>query len=53
MAEAPIRLAGSNFERLKVYLLAERLADEVWSVVLKWEYFPRDTIGKQLCARGG
>jgi four helix bundle protein len=48
MAEAPIRLARSNFERLKVYQLAERRADEVWSVVLKWEYFPRDTIGKQL-----
>jgi four helix bundle protein len=48
MADAHIKIQRSNFEQLKVYQLAEKLADEVWSVVLGWEYFPRDTIGKQL-----
>jgi len=38
----------TNFENLEVYKLAERLADEIWSVVLRWDYFARDTVGKQL-----
>jgi four helix bundle protein len=48
MAKAELGAQRSNCERLRVYELAEKLADEIWSVVLKWEYFPRDTIGKQL-----
>lgn len=24
------------------------LADEVWEIVIKWDYFAKDTIGKQL-----
>jgi len=48
MAEPNRTVQRSNFEQLKVYQLAERLADEVWAVVLKWEYFPRDTVGRQL-----
>lgn len=48
MTETVVSPERSNFERLKVYQLSEKLADEIWSVVLKWEYFPRDTIGKQL-----
>jgi len=38
----------TNFEKLDVYRLAEVLADEIWKVVIKWDYFARDTIGKQL-----
>ena len=38
----------TNFENLRVYLLAEQLADEVWKVVRKWEILARDTVGKQL-----
>src|SRR5437870_5379371 len=41
-------MARTNFENLKVYKLAERLADEIWEVVLKWNYFARDTVGKQI-----
>lgn len=48
MAGGHIHIQRSNFEHLRVYQLAEKLADEIWSVVLKWEYFPRDTVGKQL-----
>lgn len=41
-------MAKTNFESLRVYQLSERLADEVWAVVLDWNVFTRDTIGKQL-----
>ena len=27
----------TNFENLKVYQLAEELADEIWKIVIKWE----------------
>ena len=36
------------FERLIVYRLSEQLADQVWEMVLKWQRFERDTVGKQL-----
>jgi four helix bundle protein len=38
----------TNFENLRVYALAEQLADEVWNTVRKWDTFARDTVGKQL-----
>jgi four helix bundle protein len=38
----------TRFENLAVYQLAEKLADEVWNVVLGWGVFTRDTVGKQL-----
>lgn len=41
-------MAKSNFTSLRVYQLAESLADELWEVVLKWNNFSRDTVGKQL-----
>lgn len=37
----------TNFEKLQVYRLAEKLADEVWSTVPPWDYFAKDTIGEQ------
>ncbi len=41
-------MARTNFENLAVYQLAERLADEVWKIVLAWNIFAKDTVGKQL-----
>ena len=41
-------LEKSNFEKLEVYQLAEKLADEIWNIVGKWQYFERDTVGKQI-----
>jgi four helix bundle protein len=41
-------MARSNFETLAVYQLAERLADEVWTMASNWATLPRDTVGKQL-----
>ena len=41
-------MAKTNFESLRVYQLAENLADQVWLIVVKWNVFARDTVGKQL-----
>ncbi len=41
-------MAKPLFTNLEVFQLAEKLADEVWQVVLEWPRFEKDTIGKQL-----
>ena len=41
-------MARSNFENLRVYLLAEELADKIWRIVKEWGHFERDTLGKQI-----
>ena len=41
-------MAKSNFESLRVYQLSEDLADRVWDMVGSWEYFAKDTVGKQI-----
>ncbi len=41
-------MAKSNFENLRVYQLAETLADEIWDVVKPWKNFAKDTVGKQI-----
>ena len=43
-----VNLEKSNFEKLEVYQLAEKLADEIWNIVDKWQYFEKDTLGKQI-----
>ena len=42
------KLAKPDFEDLEVYKLAEKLANEVWSVVKSWNSFEKDTVGKQI-----
>ena len=41
-------MATLPFEQQEVYQLAEKLSDEVWAVVLNWDNFAKDTVGKQL-----
>ena len=41
-------MARTNFEKLRVYQLSEQLADQVWEIVLGWNFFARITVGKQL-----
>src|SRR5438067_8359815 len=41
-------MTRSNFENLRVYRLAEDIADAIWDVALNWNQFARDTVGKQL-----
>jgi len=38
----------THFENLKVYQLAEKLADEIWEIVIKWDYLAKNTVGQQM-----
>lgn len=37
-----------SFEKLDVYTLSEKLADEIWHIVKEWDYFTKETMGKQI-----
>jgi len=37
-----------QIEDLQVYQLAMELGEKVWEIVIQWNYFAKDTIGKQL-----
>jgi four helix bundle protein len=37
-----------NFQNLRVYQLSEKLANEIWFIVQEWDYFAKDTVGKQI-----
>jgi four helix bundle protein len=41
-------MSKTSFENLEVYQLAEKLADEIWEVVIKWPAFERNTVGQQM-----
>lgn len=38
----------TNFVKLRVYQLAEELADCIWEIVCRWPPLAKDTIGKQV-----
>ena len=42
------------FERakdLRILRQAEEIADRIWDIVIKWDYFAKDTVGRQMiCA---
>lgn len=37
-----------SVEELKVYSLSMEFGEKVWDIVEKWNYFVKDTVGKQL-----
>jgi four helix bundle protein len=37
-----------NLDDLEVYQLAESFSDEIWFIVHEWDYFAKDTVGKQM-----
>jgi four helix bundle protein len=39
---------SNRLEDLEVYTLSEQFGDEIWFMVIEWEYFAKDTLGKQL-----
>ena len=41
-------MARTRFENLRVYLLAEEIADLSWEVVVKWSQLAQSTVGRQL-----
>ncbi len=38
----------TNFEKLQIYQLSEKLSDSVWNIVVAWDSFAKDTVGKQI-----
>ncbi|MCK9209384.1 MAG: four helix bundle protein [Ignavibacteriaceae bacterium] len=38
----------TNFEKLDVYKLSEKLSDIIWTIVFSWAPFAKSTIGVQL-----
>ena len=43
-----MKMEKTNFEKLDVYKLSEQLSDIIWNIVVEWNYFEKDTVGKQL-----
>jgi four helix bundle protein len=41
-------MSSKYFQELRVYQLAEKLADAIWKIVAEWNFFDKDTIGKQI-----
>jgi four helix bundle protein len=37
-----------KLEELNVYNLSMEMAEKIWTIVIGWDYFTKDTIGKQL-----
>ena len=37
-----------TLEKLEVYQLAVLFSDKIWDLVSEWDYFKKDTIGKQI-----
>jgi four helix bundle protein len=40
-------MPSKGFENLRVYQLAEELADGIWDLAVTWHHFAKDTVGKQ------
>ena len=43
-----LKIAKTTFENLRVYQLSENLADKIWDIVIGWDNFAKDTVGKQI-----
>ena len=37
-----------KLEELEVYNMAMKMAEKIWDIVIEWDYFSKDTMGKQL-----
>jgi hypothetical protein len=37
-----------KLENLQIYQLAMDIGERVWEIVVRWDYFAKDTVGKQL-----
>ena len=40
-------MGTAKLSDLEIYQLSMQLGDSVWEIVLKWDYFAKDVIGKQ------
>ena len=39
---------SNRIEDLEVYTLSEDFSNKIWEIVLSWDYFAKDTVGKQI-----
>ena len=39
---------SNRIEDLEIYTLADNFSNKIWVLVLEWDYFTKDTIGKQI-----
>ena len=37
-----------TLEKLEVYNIAEQFSDDIWHIVDNWDFFKKDTVGKQI-----
>jgi four helix bundle protein len=37
-----------NLDDLRVYNISMQISEKVWQIVATWDYFSKDTVGKQL-----
>ena len=37
-----------TLKKLEVYTISEKFSNDIWDIVIKWDHFKKDTIGKQL-----
>ena len=42
----------AGLEGLRIFRLAEKLADEIWEEVITWKLFARDSVGRELVRSG-
>jgi four helix bundle protein len=38
----------TNFVHLHIYKLSEKLADQIWSIVVGWDFLAKNTVGIQI-----
>ena len=41
-------MAHDQIEDLRILKLAEDIADKIWNISIKWHFFAKDTVGKQI-----
>ena len=41
-------MAYDQIEDLRILKLAENIADKIWNTSIKWPFFAKDTVGKQI-----
>ena len=39
---------SNRIEDLEIFTLADNFSNKIWGLVLEWDYFTKDTIGKQI-----
>lgn len=39
---------SNRIEDLEIYTLADSFSNKIWFLVLEWDYFAKDTVGKQI-----